>query len=135
MTLRYNDINFDPRWITQGADEGMIKFADGAGENLKNKKLTTSQIRNIYGEIKRIQSIGFEKDRSSFYLLKPKVAYTYGRTLKQSRGNLIGNDGLRIFKVIFDEAAGLVTDEKTYNNFCNLMEAILAYHKFYGGKD
>lgn len=132
--MRFNEIDFDPAWITQGASKTMTEFADGAGKELA-KKLTTSQIRNIYSEIKRIQSVGFENDKSSFYLLKPKVAYAYGRTIKKSRDGLFGNNGLKIFKEIFDQAADVVTDEVTYNNFCNMMEAILAYHKYYGGGD
>ena len=132
--MRFNDIDFDSAWITQGANKKMTDFAAGAGEELA-KKLTTSQIRNIYSEIKRIQSVGFDNDKSSFYLLKPKVAYAYGRTIKKSRDGLFGNKGLKTFKDIFDEAAAAVADEKTYNNFCNLMEAILAYHKYYGGRD
>ena len=31
-------------------------------------------------------------------------------------------------------AKGEITKEK-YLNFCNLLEAVLAYHKAYGGKD
>jgi CRISPR-associated protein Csm2 len=69
----------------------------------------------------------FEKEKSSFYLLKPKVAYALGRDER--------NEGLKLFKKIFDECFEYVTDQKAYLNFCNLMEAILAYHKAYGGKD
>ena len=132
--MTFKNINFCPAWITQGADRRMNDFADGAGEQLA-KSLTTSQIRNIYSEIKRIQTVGFERNKSSFYLLKPKVAYAYGRTVKKGERGLFGNRGLKTFKDIFDEASEHVSDENTYNNFCNFMEAILAYHKFYGGKD
>lgn len=132
--MTFNGVNFNPVWITQGADKKMNDFADGAGADLA-KSLTTSQIRNIYSEIKRIQSVGFENDKSSFYLLKPKVAYAYGRTVKKGDRGFFGNKGLKTFKDIFDEVVEHVTDEKTYNNFCNFMEAILAYHKYYGGRD
>ena len=36
--------------------------------------------------------------------------------------------------VVFDAAFVHVSDDKTYKNFCNLIEAILAYHKAYGGE-
>lgn len=39
-----------------------------------------------------------------------------------------------MFKVVFDAAFVHVSDDKTYKNFCNLIEAILAYHKAYGGE-
>ena len=89
--------------------------------------LTNSKIRSIYGEIKRIQMGEFEKEKSSFFLLKPKVAYALGRDEK--------NEGLRLFKLVFDKASEYVNSQNTYQNFSNFIEAILAYHKAYGGKD
>lgn len=89
--------------------------------------LTNSKIRSIYREIKRIQMGTFEEEKSSFYLLKPKMAYALGRDDK--------NQGLKLFKQIFDRCFEDVTDQNSYYNFCNLIEAILAYHKAYGGKD
>ena len=69
-----------------------------------------------------------EQENVSFFLLRPKVAYALGRDDK--------NRGLQLFKLIFDKVYPLVHDQKTYQNFCNLIEAILAYHKFYfKGKD
>lgn len=118
---------YNPNWIKKGSDDSMIEFADKKGKFM-SKELTNSKIRSIYGEIKRIQ-MGFEENKSSFFLLKPKVAYAYGRDNK--------NEGLHLFKLIFDRAYQDVdiNDKKTYLNFCNLIEAILAYHKAYGGKD
>lgn len=93
----------------------------------RNGEMSNSQIRNVYGEIKRIQMIGnFEKSKVYFYLLKPKMAYAYGRSNN--------NPGMRVFKEVFDMASDQVTDEKTFQNFCNVMEAILAYHRAFGAK-
>lgn len=123
-----DNINFEKNWITGGADANMVKFADAVG--LKIKDLSSSQIRNIYGEMKRIQVKGFDKATSSFYLLKPKVAYAYGRSIKGKKAT----PEMETFKKVFDAAFACVTDARTYDNFCNFIEAILAYHKFYGGK-
>lgn len=123
-----DNINFEKNWITGGADANMVKFADTVG--LKIKNLSSSQIRNIYGEMKRIQVKGFDKAKASFYLLKPKVAYAYGRALKGTRPS----EEMKTFKEVFDAAFACVTDARTYDNFCNFIEAILAYHKFHGGK-
>ena len=137
-----------PEWIQNGANEEMILFAKTWGREmagihedlsieeveLKKKRkeikpsgdMSNSQIRNIYGEIKRIQMLGdFEKAKVSFYILRPKVAYAYGRNPSK---------GMKIFMNIFDSASSFVKDDKTYQNFCNLMEAILAYHRAFGGK-
>ena len=110
------------RWITNGADAEMIEFADKVAAYIA-KEMTASAIRNIYGEIKRIQMKNFgEQERIAFLLLKPKVAYLVKR---------INKDGATFFKDIFNIAADNVKDEKSYTNFCNFMEAIVAYHKVY----
>lgn len=118
---------FNKEWITVGADKEMITFVENAGMYMAKNGLTNSKIRSIYGEIKRIQMSEFEKEKTSFYLLKPKVAYALGRDEK--------NKGLKLFKEIFDTCFPYVMDTKTYKNFCNLIEAVLAYHKANGGKD
>ncbi len=118
---------FQKEWIENGADSTMITYAENAGKFMAHNKLTNSKIRSIYGEVKRIQMGVFENEKASFLLLRPKVAYALGRDNS--------NKGLQLFKSVFDEASKNVKDQKTFNNFCNLFEAILAYHKSYGGKD
>ena len=122
---QFNTADYKAEWITSGADARLPEFAEKMGEYMVKNGLTSSKIRSIYGEIKRIQMGGFEKEKASFYLLKPKVAYALGRDTN--------NNGLKLFKIIFDRASKDVTDQRTYNNFCNLMEAVLAYHKANGG--
>lgn len=119
--------SYKVEWITNEADSDLVKYAEQAGEFMARNNLTNSKIRSIYGEIKRIQMGEFEKEKSSFYLLKPKVAYALGRDAN--------NEGLKLFKKVFDKASESVTGQKSYLNFCNFIEAILAYHKAYGGKD
>lgn len=118
---------FKPEWISKEADADLIIYAENAGMFMAKNGLTNSKIRSIYGEIKRIQMGNFEKEKPSFFLLKPKVAYALGRDER--------NEGLKLFKKIFDNASNYVHEGKDYLNFCNLLEAILAYHKAYGGKD
>ena len=118
---------YQSQWITSTADSAMVAYAERAGKFMARKGLTNSKIRSIYGEIKRIQMSEYEKAKSSFILLKPKVAYALGRDDK--------NDGLKLFKEIFDLSSADVANQQHFLNFCNLMEAILAYHKAYGGKD
>lgn len=113
------------KWIVNGVDPDTIIFAEEAGKYMAAKKLTTSQIRNIYGEIKRIQIGDFEKERSSFYLLKPKVAYAVTRQ---------NNDGLKFFQDFFNEAYPAIETKQHFDHFCELMEAMLAYHKANNGK-
>ena len=140
----YRKLIFEPTWILSGANKALVEYADKAGEYMApfhkgdNQCLTKSQIRNVYGEIKRIQFKGINtlEGKTSFMLLKPKVAYAEGRNKTM---------GLSLFKKIFDDAWNIackyISDENeqrnilVYGNFCALLEAILAYHKAYGGKD
>lgn len=120
-------LNFDPKWIADEATEPLVLFAEMAGEFMAKNNLTNAKIRNVYGEIKRIQTGGFENLKASFFLLKPKMAYAVGRDKE--------NIGLLLFQRIFNECFTLIKNKEHYQNFCNLIEAILAYHKAFGGKD
>ncbi|WP_080905427.1 type III-A CRISPR-associated protein Csm2 [Parabacteroides sp. Marseille-P3160] len=128
----YKSLNFQSYWITKGADEQLILFAEKTGKYMAplykgdRDALSNSQIRNVFGEIRRIQFSGFDKNKASFYLLKPKVAYAEGRN---------NTKGMQLFRKVFDESWQYIQNQNDYLNFCNLLEAILAYHKANEWKD
>ena len=124
---RPSKVEYRSQWITSFADTTLVDYAEKVGRYMARRGFTNSKIRSIYGEIKRIQMSEFEKEKSAFILLKPKVAYALGRDAN--------NEGLKLFKEIFDLSSADVTNQKSFQNFCNFIEAILAYHKAYGGKD
>lgn len=123
---------FESKWITESLDNNAIKYANDLGQYLKGNGFSTSQIRNVFGEVKRIQLNGFEENYSSFLLLQPKLAYA---AIRSDKGI-----GARTFKDEINKAIRAVVGEnseksvKRFNNFCQLFEAILAYHKAHGGK-
>lgn len=125
-------VRFEPKWIKEGSSPEMIEACEvlgyfmATGNKDVNHALTKSQIRNVFGEIKRIQIKGFENERKDFYLLKPKVAYNAGRHNKL---------GILVFKEYFNLAYACVENASDYEHFCDFFEAILAYHKAFGGKD
>jgi len=121
-TVTINGQTFQPKWIKQGADAEMTSFAEATAKSLS--QLSKTQFRNIYGEIKRIQS-NYESNKQSIPLLKPKVAYMYARAEVRMRKYIMN------FKKVFDAAVDQVSDKASYDNFCSLMEAILAYHRYY----
>ena len=128
----FHSLQFKAEWIIKGATEEMVTAADKAGKYMAENELTSSKIRSVYGEIKRIQMKGFDEEKTAFYLLKPKVAYAVGREKLKDKQKI---KGILLFQLIFNECFKYVTDDATYKNFCNLMEAILAYHKAYVPKD
>lgn len=129
---------FKEEWITKGINEECIKFSDDFGKHLAQKGLSSSQIRNIFGEVKRIQMklTGSKEEwksvKSSFLLLKPKLAYVQGRA--RSR------EFISEFRIVLDAAINAVDADKEgaierYQHFVDFFESILAYHKAYGGKE
>lgn len=120
-------LSYQPLWIEKHADSDMIVFVEEAGKLLADYGLKSSKIRGIYGEIKRIEG-DTTKNLSQYYLLKPKVAYAVGRDKSVI--------GLQLFKVIFDKVYDDIKgNENNFKRFCEFMEAIIAYHKFYVKND
>ena len=131
LNSAFDPNDFKAAWINDGITAKAIEFAEEMGKWLKEARFTTSQFRNFYGELKRIQMKKIENEHTSFLLLKPKLAYAAARAK---------NEGATAFKQVISRAADLVRvgedDYKArFQNFCDLVEAVLAYHKAFGGKD
>lgn len=119
-------------------NEQSILYSEFLGRYLVFLDLSTSQIRNVYGEVMRLKMKGFSANE--LVLLKPRLAYTTERK---------GTDGSRKFREVIEKALDKViftkqetdTDNKSevkqeelFQNFANFFEAILAYHRSFGGK-
>jgi CRISPR-associated protein Csm2 len=120
----------DVKELNKYADELAQKFVTkleieeqsrSGNRRRKEKELTTSQIRNIFDVIQRMTKY----DENKLQLLRPKLAY------------LAGRHGGRVkeFQTLIEKCLPLVTDDTTFTNFKNFIEAIVAYHKFHGGTD
>lgn len=106
----------DTKELNTYADELANFYLDSRRES---EKLTTSQIRNILDEIQRMR----EFDEAKLHLLRPKLAYAAGR-----HGGKVKD-----FQKLLDTAIKITTKEN-FKNFKNFVEAIVAYHRYYGGK-
>jgi CRISPR-associated protein Csm2 len=116
--------------ITEKITNETVKFAMEFGEHLGRddkdgfktirQKLTTSQLRKFFGEVKRQQLHGYNE--TDFVLLKPKLAYAVGR----ATGN---NPKIKDFYIVLSKAIDLVKNESHFKNFIKIFEAIVAYHK------
>lgn len=79
--------------------------------------ITTTQLRKVYGEIKRLQREVF--DERKLYMLEPRLAYAFAR----------GEQRADIY-AIFEKCYPKIKDEKDLNRFAYILEALVAYHKY-----
>lgn len=129
-----------PRTNLNGVrDLGAITAADidGIGEAQGRaffRNVKTSQLRAFYSAVNRIrvqsqQANGFSPEiERSLILLKPKLAYAAGRhkTLKSFQSFMVQ---------AIDGVVNSNGKKLALTNFFDLLEAVVAYHKFHGGKE
>ena len=124
-------------------DENYVDKAEKAILQLRKKIdeffLTTSQIRNI---LSLTSSISDKSNVRNFEELNSDLSYLRVRLVYQSRRNEIRFRGEKIYPVEdlllqsdLLEALKEVKDKVSLQRFCRYMEALVAYFKFYGGKD
>jgi CRISPR-associated protein Csm2 len=141
-----------PKSVTQaiisGSDDDSVKQlvqkADDIGAWLKEKNFSTSQIRNIFGNVREIEQRAktLQHTQSSdttllppqshreLLLLKPKLAYQYGKETKTD-----AKEAMLLLKDVLSDAIDTVgRDRQRFSHFVDFFEAILAYHRFHGGK-
>ena len=123
---------------TPEAIQTLIEVAESIGRHLA-RNVTTSQIRNIFGTVRTIeqdvktleddQQLPIQVQRD-LQMLRPKLAYQYGRIQKRDE-----KEGMGALTGILSEAIALVgSDVRRFRNFMDFFEAILAYHRRYGGR-
>jgi CRISPR-associated protein Csm2 len=125
MTTRGSALTRDDvKTIIQTGGKALVDAAESLGPRLKQNRLTTSQIRNVYGMVKKMELTGFQSDE--LILLKPKLAYAAARA---------DNEGARELRNVLSWAIDEVgSDAKHFGRFVDFFEAILAYHRAAGGR-
>ena len=122
--------------IVSGDAETLVAQAKNLGEQLVQQRLTTNQIRNVFGTVRRIEMNWPEnatenqarKGHRELVLLKPKLAY---QAKRESGGR---GRGVETLRQVLDPAIDLIEGRRDrFQNFVDFFEAILAYHKAYGG--
>lgn len=116
------------RVVREGDYETLVQYAEELGSTLADQRLTTSQIRTVFGEMRRLQT-QYRSDR--LRMLKPKLAYMAARS---------GEGGRRLREVldkgineVFADSSG--QEHQRFRRLMDFFEAILAYHKAKGGRD
>lgn len=132
------------RIITEDTTESiqaLTATAERIGRRLA-RDVTTSQIRNIFGTVRAIEQDVKTIDDDSplplpvqreLQMLRPKLAYQYGRV--QGRDDDSGKAAMGALTKILSDSIDLVgADTRRFRNFVDFFEAILAYHRRYGGR-
>lgn len=117
------------------AGDTEIKLGNNNRINIYESSIKTNQIRNFFAailaiknKVETMEKFDFSKIETDILLLKPKIAYAAGRKKE-----------VLPFKDLVDDLIDAIKNsknkEKAVNNFFVIIESIIAYHKFYGGKD
>ncbi len=110
-----------PDRVIEEGGEPLVTAAENLGRKLA-RNLKTSQIRKIYGAVKKIQ-MSDKFDRKDLVLLKPKLAYAAAR-----------NTAVTDLKDALTQAIDQVGDDREkFKNFVDFFEATLSYHRAFGG--
>lgn len=124
--MELTNINYVDR-----AEEVILKLKE---EGKGRIRLTTSQIRNIltitstiYDNAKRKKGPLDEEELMSVQLLRTKFVYESGRD-KNVEQFIQMADLIDLIKSVGDSREKLIL-------FCKYMEALVAYHRFEGGRD
>jgi len=95
------------------------EVVDKRKKKTRSDKITSSQLRNIFSKLKPETSI------QKVMLLRPQLAYIGGRTDSKELKELV---------FILETLIKRIDDSAKLQSFKEFFEAIIAYHKYYGGK-
>jgi len=123
MERRPLDIVRQKRLRELTGDE-IVYMAEKLGQELARKDVRASQLRKFLDAVNRIKARP-KFDRNEALMLLPRLAYA---TYKQK--------GLAPLREVLDLALKeKVQNEEDFRNLARLVEAVVAYHAFHGGRD
>lgn len=124
--------------------EKLVEWASRLGKSLKELGLTTSQIRALFGEVRQIQaewSINRQRAFRRLVLLRPKMAYRARKERGKAVEELVSVLDPALEYVIKapprpkNQSPGTGNNQDdNFQRFAEFFEAILAYHRAYGGQ-
>ncbi|HOP86237.1 MAG TPA: type III-A CRISPR-associated protein Csm2 [Syntrophorhabdaceae bacterium] len=126
--LREEISKFQSDGLSKLPANSLVDVAEKLGKHLKDTGLKTTQIRRFLDGIRKLD-VQFNKGKDfledQVVLLKPKLAYAAGR-----------NQSVRpLMEVLQPAIAGAGKSYADFKKLLSFIEAIVAYHKFYGGAD
>lgn len=121
---------FKSEWITTGVNDACMELCEELAKDMVDKRVSSSFLRNIFGELRRLEAGNFETHRSEFVMLRPKLAYACGRAIERNPKSKGVLDALLKF---YKQMAKEVKTTAHFKNLVSVMEAIVAFHKAFGG--
>lgn len=117
-------IKAEPQLSALG-NEDLVRHADQLGLLLRDS-LNTTQIRKLLSRITAL-TLRFDQkfDQEEVPLLKVRLAYAAARERK----------GVGTLAEVLLPAVDLIKSEPDYRWFARFVEAIVAYHRYHGGRD
>ena len=112
----------------------LVKRAEELGQKLATEKLRMAQARDIFDELRQIESIWLrepERALRRLHLLRPKLAYRRARV--QELEPLAEVLDRAVVEVV--SAGDAAQRHDRFRRLMEFMEAVVAYHKFHGGGD
>lgn len=136
----YPQVKIKKEWIQEGTIDETVEWAKSFGKYLQSNEngtgpLTTSQIRKFFGELKRIQGDP-GKNQEEIPLLKAKLAYSVGRDMYERNRQMVNKTKIKEFYEELEKGINFIRpmETKDLNRFINIVESIVAFHKYFGGK-
>lgn len=112
----------------------LVTFAHQTALQLVHNKLTRAQIRNIFTEVRKIETLWDSKPAVAMRrlnMLKPKLDYSVARA-----------KSVEVLRDVLSPAIDKVNEaqpgderDRRFHVFMDLFEAILAYHRSEGGRN
>lgn len=142
---KYPEQSLKEEWVRSEITDEAVEWTKSLGYFLQQKDksnpLTTSQIRKFFGELKRIQADP-EKYQEEIPMLKAKLAYAVGRDAstrfnRESRQTeLVYSTKIKEFYEELEKGINWIRkgEKGDLIRFVKLVESVVAFHKYYGGK-
>ena len=132
-TAEFNLRDIDRIIAEDEAAELMVRVSQALGRELARRNLTTHQLRNLFGEIRRIEKEWQQQQQGSeerldpriwrrLQLLKPRMAYQAAR---------LRGDAMQPLIEALERAIDRIERNSDFRRFVDFFEAIVAYHRFY----
>jgi|GEM_PF-250971 len=168
------DLTLDPTWVRTGMTVEAVQFTEYLGRFLIGPKLvddknfpgkqmlifaggmSTNQIRNFFGEVRKLQMKGFADNPGDFAMLRPRLAFAKVRSKESVNADTRIKDFEQVMIALMDEVEESTKErrsvennskikqedimkiqqenEQHFQNFVDFLEATVAYHKANGGK-